>query len=139
VTRAAVAMAAVAVLAWLAIMYRDARLQAEGVRLAGHITGRADLERADAAFRAAKLLNPDTTPDLARALLSYGAGRAGDGIAGVEVVLRREPENLVAWGVLLTMTRDRDRPAAARAAAARRRLDPLDARAAARRARSAPP
>ena len=138
-TRAAVAIAAVAVLAWLAIMYRDARLQAEGVRLAGQVRGRADLERADAGFRAAKLLNPDTTPDLSRALLSYGAGRAGDGIAGVEGVLRREPENVVAWGVLLTMTRDRDRRAAARAAAARRRLDPVGARAATRRGRSAPP
>jgi hypothetical protein len=139
VTRAAATAVAVLVLGWLGVMYRDARLQARGVQLAGHIKGPADLDRADAAFRGAGLLNPDSTPDLARALLFYGAGRAREGIAGTERVLRREPDNLAAWGALLTMSRDRDPRAAASAVAARRRLDPRGARAAARRARSAPP
>ena len=138
-TRAVVALAAVAVLGWLGVMYRDARLQADAVEIAGHVKGRADVERAAADFRAARLLNPDTTPDLARALLYYGAGRTRAGIAGIQSVLRREPENLAAWGVLFTTTRDHDPAAARRALAARRRLDPFNAPARPPRGRSAAP
>ena len=48
--------------------------------------------------------------------------------AGVlEDVLRREPDNLTAWAVLYSVSRDYDAATARRALAARRRLDPLSA------------
>jgi hypothetical protein len=126
--RAAVALVAVVLLGWLGVMYSDAREQARGVEAAGRVETEADFRRADAHFRRASRLNPDTAPDLARAWLRYGRARTRPAIAGVEEVLRREPDNLTAWGMLFTMTRDVDRAAASRALAARRRLDPVNAR-----------
>jgi cytochrome c-type biogenesis protein CcmH/NrfG len=52
-------------------------------------------------------------------------GRPADAVALLEDVVRRQPDNLVAWGVLHQVARGRDAGAAERALAARRRLDPL--------------
>ena len=120
-SRAAVAVVAVVVLGWLGLMERDARLQAQGVAEAG----RGERVEAAADLRAARLLNPDTAPDLALALVYRADDQDDRGIAVVEDVLRREPENLTAWGVLHQIGRpDLQR----RALAARERLDPLSAR-----------
>ena len=62
-TRAALIAVAVVVLAWLGLMERSARLQASGV----DALARQDLARAEADFRGARLLNPDSAPDLSRA------------------------------------------------------------------------
>jgi predicted Zn-dependent protease len=124
VTRVAVAIVAVLVLGWLAVMEYDARLQARGVTAAQA----RDFDRADGDFRRARRLNPDTTPDVNRAFLLQAAGRRDQAVALLEDVLRREPDNLNAWGVLFQFTRDHDRATAERARAARRRLDPLSAR-----------
>jgi hypothetical protein len=110
--RVAVAVVAVVALAWLGAMERSVRLQATG---------------GDAALRDARLLNPDMTPDVRRAFLYQGTGRQAEAAALLEDVLRREPENLDAWGLLYAFTRDRDPAAARRALAARERLDPLGA------------
>ena len=127
-TRAAVAAVAVVLLAWLGVMERDARLQARGVAAAGRLDVPGSAARADAAFRDARLLNPDTAPDVARALVLQARGRRGAAVALLEAVVRREPENVSAWGVLYAVARDADPAAARRALAARRRLDPLGAR-----------
>jgi hypothetical protein len=126
--RIAVGLVAVVVLAWLGVMERDHRLYVSGVTGAGKVRTPADLARAEADLRAARLLNPDISPDLSRAILYVGAGRARQATALAEDVLRREPDNLRAWGLLYSLSHERDPAAAERALAARRRLDPLNAR-----------
>jgi len=126
--RIVVAVAAVAVVAWLGVLERDVRLQARGVEAVQRARDAGNLARADADFRSARLLNPDTTPDLHRAFLYQASGRRRQATAVLEEVLRREPENLTAWGVLYIFTRDHDAAAARRALAAQRRLDPVRAR-----------
>jgi len=118
---------ALIVLGWLGVMERDRGLQARGVATAGHLRTAADVARAEADLRAARLLNPDTMPDINRALVYRFADRFDDAIALVEGVLRREPNNRAAWGGLLALTRGRDPAAAERARAALRRLDPVNA------------
>ena len=128
VRRLAVVAVAVPVLAWLAVMERDVRLQARGTAAAQQLAGAGNAARAEDAFRGARLLTPDTAPDVSRAFLYRASGRQGEAIALLEDVVRREPDNLNAWGVLAVFARDRDADAVARALAARERLDPLRAR-----------
>jgi cytochrome c-type biogenesis protein CcmH/NrfG len=128
VARVAVAFAAVVVLAWLGVMERDARLQARGVEAAGRLGEPGGAGRAEAAFRAARLLNPDTTPDVGRALVLQAQGHGDRAVAVLEDVVRREPDNARAWGLLYAVARESDPAAARRALAARRRLDPIGAR-----------
>lgn len=106
--RALVIVVSVAALGWLGLMERAERLQRSGAT--------------EADYRAARLLNPDTLPDVRRAFLYQGTGRRDESAALLDDVLRREPDNLEAWGLLYTFTQDE------RALEARRRLDPLGAR-----------
>jgi predicted Zn-dependent protease len=124
VTRVLVAALAVALIAWLAVMEVDTRRQAEGVAAAQA----RDFGAADADFRAARTLNPDTTPDINRAFVLQETGKRDQAVALLQDVLRREPDNLNAWGVLFQFTRDHEPATADRARAARGRLDPLSAR-----------
>jgi hypothetical protein len=128
VTRVAVCVAAVLVIGWLGVMERDERALKRGVEASGRVSGAADLARAEQAFEDARLLNPDTTPDVGLAFLYQGAGRRQDAADVVDDVLRREPDNLSAWGLLFTLSRGADAADERRALAARRRLDPLRAR-----------
>jgi hypothetical protein len=123
--RWAVVAVAVPVVAWLGVMERDARLQARGVEAAGRLDVPGNAARAEAAFRDARLLSPDAPPAVGRALVLQARGRPADAVALLEDVVRRQPDNLVAWGVLHQVARGRDAGAAERALAARRRLDPL--------------
>jgi hypothetical protein len=132
--RVAVGLVAVLVLGWLAVMERDLRLQARGVHASGRLEVAGNAARADSALRAARLLNPDTAPDLIRAVLYQGQGRERDASALIAGVLRREPDNLAAWGQLYLLTRGSEPATARRALAAAARLDPLSAR----RRRSSP-
>jgi hypothetical protein len=121
--RAIVAVVAVAVLAWLAVMERDQRLVASGIAAAG----RGDHRAAERAFERARFLNPDATPDVGLAFVAQASGRPGDAQAQLEAVLRREPDNLSAWGQLRNLARGRDPQVEQRAEAAIRRLDPVNA------------
>ena len=125
--RVAVAAVAVAALAWLGVLERDVRLQARGVRAAQQLAVPGNAARAEAAFRDARLLNPDTTPDVLRAYLYQGRGQPARAAALISGVVRREPDNLAAWAVLYNLTRASDPPTAQRALSARARLDPLAA------------
>jgi hypothetical protein len=123
--RIAVAVVAAAVLAWLGVMERDARLQARGIDA---LRGNRDLAAAESDLRAARTLNPDTTPDINRALVHQARGDVRGAGAIIDDVLRREPDNLLAWGIRYVLARGTDPAAARRALAAQRRLDPLSAR-----------
>ena len=105
--RVAVIAVAVLVLGWLGLMERSVRLQASA---------------REGSLQAASLLNPDTLPDVRRAFVLQREGRTREAARVLEDVLRREPDNLEAWGVLFAFTKDE------RALEARRRLDPLGAR-----------
>jgi hypothetical protein len=126
--RLAVAAVALVLVGWLGVMERDAHLQARGVEAARPPQAAGDLERAASDLRAARLLNPDTAPDVLRAFVLQAAGEDRAAVALVGDVVRREPDNLDAWGVLYTLTRQRDPATAQRALAARQRLDPVRAR-----------
>jgi hypothetical protein len=134
-SRVGVALVACVVLGWLGVMERDARLQARGTEAAGRLHVPGNFARAEADFRAARLLNPDTAPDVSRAFLYRQRGRRPEAVSLLENVVRREPDNRAAWGVLLTFARGYDADVEQRALAALERLDPLNTT---RRTRSAP-
>jgi predicted Zn-dependent protease len=119
--RVAVAAIAVVVLAWLGVMERDHQLFTRGNSAPTFSSAESDL-------RAARLLNPDSGPDLILAIRLRRVGRWHDALATVERVLRREPENLYAWNTLGSVAQGHDSAAVQRARAAARRLDPLNAR-----------
>jgi len=124
IARVAVAGLSVAVIAWLGVMERDARLLAR----ADHAAQARDYAAADRDLRDADTLSADTTADLRRAFLAQATRRGDEARALLEDVVRREPDNLTAWGLLLTFSREADPAAAERARAQIRRLDPLRAR-----------
>ena len=126
--RVAVVVIAVAVLAWLAVMERDVRLQARASDETHHGATPGELNAAAAHLRGATFLNPDATPDIARAVVENARGQRELAIALIEQVVAREPENLLAWQVLALYARGNDPAALRRALDARRRLDPLRAR-----------
>jgi hypothetical protein len=125
-SRLVVVIVGVAVVAWLGVMERDARLQARGSEAAGR-SGPASFARADADLRGARFLNPDTGPDQIRAFLYQGRGEVRRAAALAQDVVRREPDNVAAWRLVLAFAGSRDSPARRQALAALRRLDPLDA------------
>jgi len=128
VTRVAVCLVAVLLIGWLAVMERDERALKRGVQASGRVTGAADAARAERALRDARMWNPDSAPDTGLAFLYQGTGRREEAVKLVDDVLRREPDNLTAWGLLFTLSRGVDAADERRALAERRRLDPLRAR-----------
>ena len=120
--RAGVALVAVLVIAYSAVLLRDTRLQERATETA-QTGGEAAAAARD--YEAARLLNPDTAPDVGRAFALQAQRRAREAVAVVEDVVRREPENLTAWRLLSVLTVELD-PARSRQAAARARaLDPI--------------
>jgi hypothetical protein len=124
--RAAVALIALAAIGWLAVMERDARLYERGIAAGGRLDDPETIARAEADLRDARLLSPDRTPDVGRALILWTVGRSGEARALLEDVVRDEPDNLSAW-TALGWVDDGDDPALEqRVAAEMRRLDPLN-------------
>ena len=125
--RVAAVAVAVVVLAWLGLMTRDTHLAARGAAALEPGASAATLAAAESDLEAARTLNPDQQPSIDLALLRRARGDVPGAIATIQGVVRREPDNLVAWGVLSVLARGR--PALVREAfAARARLDPLRAR-----------
>lgn len=123
-TRGIVVVVAVVLLAWLAVTERNLRLQTSGMAA----TAKQDLAHAEDDFARASWLNPDTTPDLQRAFVIDARREHDRAIAVTRDVLRREPENRDAWGLLHGFVPDKRSPLAQRARAEVRRLNPLSAR-----------
>jgi len=127
--RALLAVVAALMIAWFAVLLRDDRIGSQaGARIFHHpYLSDAEWQRNMDRLRKAELLNPDRHWAVTRAgLLLPRSTRKAERQA--ETVLRSEPDNIDAWGVVLQATQARDPKEAARAAAAIRRLDPLGSR-----------
>jgi predicted Zn-dependent protease len=127
VTRALVAAVATLAIAWLAVMERDARLQARGVAAAQPPLAPGALARAESDLRAARFLNPDRAPDVGRAAVLAARGRRVEAVALLRRVVAREPDNLSAWNFLQLLTARSDPATARRAQTELIRLDPITA------------
>lgn len=124
-TRVLVAVLAIAAIVWFAFGYRSTNLSEDGERLAERPDQTpAQVREAEDTLERARFLSPDTRPLLVEGLLLATHGRYEEGIDLLERAVQREPDNVVAWGVLAQPTARRD-PARARAARAEiRRLSP---------------
>lgn len=117
-TRAVLALTALAAAAWLATAYPGARDEAEADEIRGDRLSPAQIERAIELLEGARRARPDgaVLPRLAGMHLS--AGRRERAAAMVRPLTRSEPENVTAWTILALTESD---PRAARRADARRR------------------
>jgi hypothetical protein len=123
--RVAVGLMALAVIGWLVVMERDSRLYERGVAAGGSLDDPGTIARAEDDLRAARFLNPDRTPDVARALILFATGRQAGAQALIEDVLRDEPDNLSAWSALWYANAGKDADVEERVLEEVRRLDPL--------------
>jgi hypothetical protein len=123
--RPLVAVIAVLVIGWLAVMERDARLYDRGIAAGGRLNAPGTIAGAEADMRGARLLNPDSTPDLGRAVILVTTGRRPAARRLLEGVVRDEPDNLSAWDALGFVNDGRDPLLQRRVDAQLRRLDPL--------------
>jgi hypothetical protein len=127
--RPLVAVIAVLVIGWLAVMERDQRLYDRAVAAGGSLDDPGTIARAESDMRGARLLNPDRQPDIGRAVILVTTGRQPEARRVVEDVVRAEPDSLSAWDALGFVNRGRDPALRRRVDAAIRRLDPLGPRA----------
>lgn len=125
--RVLVAVAAVLVLAWSAVLIRDVRIgENASARLFLPGLSAREIDTQLGRLDDAQLLNPDRAWRLQAALYQQGFGRARAAIAAAERYLRGEPDNLKAWVILLRAAQQtRDAPRVARATAEIKRLNPL--------------
>jgi tetratricopeptide (TPR) repeat protein len=129
--RLALGVLVAAVLVWLGLGLRAARLEAEGAELAGRSPATVSPERlaqARDAYRRARELNPDSAPELREAGLANFSGRPQEALQLLRDVVRREPENFDAWLVMASVAAETDPELAARARARARELNPLQFR-----------
>lgn len=129
-SRATLALVSLLLIGWFAVLVRDEHIGAEATDRLLHNPEMSDsrFARSLEELRQAEFLNPDTEWRVTRAsyILLRDKPRA---VRVVESVLRKEPENLSAWVVLLNASRDRDPRRASRAVDGIRRLNPpLDGR-----------
>jgi len=123
--RVIVAVIALVLIGWLVVMERDARLYDRGVAAGGALDDAETAARAEEDLRAARLLSPDRTPDVGRALILWTTGRSAEARALLDDVVRAEPDNLSAWAALGWANAGRDAALERRVRAQIRRLDPL--------------
>ena len=122
--RAAVAVVALLVVGWLAVLERDYRLQTRALTQ----TGKLGPARAADDLDRARLLNPDRTPDFLRAVVIVGQGQYPQGKTLITSALRDEPDNLTGWNSLRLISLGGRDPASERLAIANlQRLDPIGA------------
>ena len=111
---------AAAAAVWLGIGLHATRLTTEGERLARRppqVFTPQEVDRVAHIFERARRHNPDIQPLIDEGALLFGHGRPKRGRQLLEEAVRREPENALAWSVLLfTVARsDPKRAAEARA------------------------
>jgi predicted Zn-dependent protease len=114
--RVTVGVLAIAALAWLALGYRSTVLSDRGERLAERPDqSAAQVREAERTLEDARFLNPDTRPLFAEGFLLSTHRRYEQGLELLEEGVRREPDNVVGWGILARATARRD-PARSREA-----------------------
>jgi hypothetical protein len=123
--RIAVAVIAIGAIGWLAVLERDARLYDRGIAAAGKLDDPTTIARAESDLEGARLLTPDRTPDVGRALTLWTTGRSAPARNLLEDVVAAEPDNLSAWTALGWVNAGADGALERRVAAENRRLDPL--------------
>lgn len=128
-SRAALALVAILVLAWVGVLVRNHEVahQAEARSFAPGVPA-ADRERDLDRLESAELLDPSVEWDLARASAFLLSGDAPAAVRVARDVTSREPENVLAWGALYASASQADPALARRAAAEIRRLSPLGPR-----------
>lgn len=124
--RVVLAAVAVLVLAWVGVLARDHDVQMDAaVYLFYHPRVSAERLTSDMGeLEDAEFLNPDTSPQLARARLYALHGQPVQAARVARSLATREPDNFEAWAVLRS-TAPAGSADARRAAAALARLDPL--------------
>jgi hypothetical protein len=140
IVRGALALFAAVLVAWMVVLLNDAHTLARATVVPGGKTvNLLPVLRTPATFnarvddaRAAKLLNPDSRPDISIAgdyALRSAPGDLDHAVAIMQSVVRREPQNLQAWLDLLGVQEFRHDRAGQRAAWAHiHQLDPQDTR-----------
>ena len=112
------AVLAIAAIAWLGLTYRSTVLSERGERQAERRDQTAaQVREAERTLEDARSLNPDTRPLFVEGFLLATHGRYEEGIDLLERGVRREPDNVVGWGILAQATARQD-PARSREARA---------------------
>jgi hypothetical protein len=126
VPRAAVALIALLMVAWAAVLWSNQRIgdAASDRLLANPRMAEASFQDVLDDYKRAELLDPGTDWRLTRAGALVLRGRQAEAARLTETVLEKEPSNLHAWLVLREATKGRDPRRAAQASAEIRRLDP---------------
>src|SRR5262245_25142388 len=125
--RVVLAAVAILVLAWVGVLLRDYQLGHEAALHGFFAPAKApaerqrDLQRLDEV----QLLDPSAYWDGARATYLMLIGDTRAAATAAEALVKDEPENLLAWGVLRAATRESDPSLSARATEQIRRLNPL--------------
>ena len=124
--RSLLALLAVAVIAWVGVLLRDFAIGHDASERAFNPRlSRPQRERNLERVKDAQFLDPSSEWRLSRAGYYLLAGRGDDAERLAEQLVRDEPDNIGAWGVLLEATTKRDPRRAAQALAQLKRLDPL--------------
>ena len=124
--RAALALVAVLVLAWLGVLLRDHEVGTAAVdRLANDALPRAEADRELDHLRDAEILSPDSEWQAARAEYLVNNRRLAEAAREAEQLVAGEPENVEAWIVLALATSRSDRRRSAQALAEIKRLSPF--------------
>jgi predicted Zn-dependent protease len=110
---------------WLVVQERAARAEQRLTQLVFESDAPIPADEADRLLDQARRLNPDRRPDMFEAVVRNRQGRTAEAIAALERVTGREPENIDAWGLLTTITKQHDPELARRAREQVRRLSPL--------------
>jgi len=119
IARVLLAVAALAAAAWVGASLRSAQLEAQaGEALGGSDPGR--VAKAADLFERARKWAPYQAPVASEIPLLYSTGRQRRAIQLTDDLVRREPENPIAWSVLASVS-----PDPARRRVARRRLREL--------------
>ena len=112
IVRGVLVVVSVAAVAWLGLWLHSARLEARAIVLASPVAGRAPsparLAEARDLLARARAHNADTRPIVLEAQLAVFSRRPADAIPLLEDVVRREPDNLLAWRLLAQVARGRD-------------------------------
>ncbi|MFN8133260.1 MAG: hypothetical protein U0R70_17085 [Solirubrobacteraceae bacterium] len=124
--RIALLVIAAGTVGWAAVGLRNQDALDRGTALVSSARpAPADRAAAIHDFRDAQSLNASNLPAVAIAIQQLALGQRDAAISTLNGVLRREPENSVAWGGLAIALRPEDPVQAARAARRARALNPL--------------